>query len=138
MAGQKRGENLSTKRTTSVVPPPRTRSAVTNGHRLFVKGNGSTAWARRYRDLCASRASDLGGADALSEAQLSLIKRAATMEVELEAMEGQLSKGKEISLDLYTRTVGHLRRVSETLGIERVARDVTPGSVSEYLAGKAL
>ncbi len=84
-----------------------------------------------------ARASDLGGTDALSEAQLSLIKRAATMECELEAMEGKLSMGEEISLDLYTRTAGHLRRYCETLGIERVARDVTPSSVSAYLEGKA-
>jgi hypothetical protein len=47
--------------------PPRQRSAVTNGRRLFVDGDGNSAWSRRYRDLIAGHVSDLGGADHLSE-----------------------------------------------------------------------
>jgi hypothetical protein len=111
----------------------RLRSAVTNGKRLFVTGDGNTAWARRYRDLCVCHATDLGGHDRLSEAQLSLIRRASAIEIELELMEGKLSMGTAIDLDLYTRSAGHLRRIFEVIGIERKARDVTP-SVSDYVA----
>ncbi len=121
---------MSTVRT----PAPRTRSAVTNGGRTFVDGDGSSKWARRYRDIISARATDLGGLEVLTQAQLSLIKRAATMECELEGMEGQLSRGEEISLDLYTRTAGHLRRYCETLGIKRVPRDVTP-ELGFYIEG---
>ena len=92
---------MSGTRTTTDSAPRRTRSAVTNGRRLFVKGDGNTAWARRYRDIISARATDLGGLEVLTQAQLSLIKRAATMECELEGMEGQLSRGEEISLDLF-------------------------------------
>ena len=111
------------------------RSRVTNGSRSFVEGDGKSVWARRHRDLVELHAADLGGPALLSEAQVSLCRRAATLEVQLEALEGQLSLGEEINIDVYSRVVGHLRRVLETLGIERRSKDVTP-SLSEYLASK--
>jgi hypothetical protein len=47
------------------------------------------------------------------------------IECELESMEGKLSQGLEIDLDVFVRALGHLRRTLETLGIKREARDVT-------------
>ena len=106
--------------------PKRQRSAVTNGKRAFVDGNGNAAWTRRWRDLVSAHAQDAGGADVLSEAQSSLIRRVATIEIELEQLEGKLSKGEAVDLDAYTRAAGHLRRILESLGIERKSRDITP------------
>ena len=106
--------------------PKRIRSAVSNGRRLFVDGDGNSAWSRRYRDLIVGHISDMGGRDMLSEAQLSLIKRASAIELELEQMEGRLSKGAQVDLDTFTRAASHLRRLLETLGLRRQARDVTP------------
>ncbi len=114
---------------------PTTRSAVTNGKRAFVRGDGKSVWARRHRDLVSMHVADMGGANFLSEAQISLVKRAATIEVELEGLEGKLSKGEDIDLDAFTRAAGHLRRILETLGIKRAPRDVTP-SLAEYLASQ--
>src|SRR5262245_19012714 len=94
----------------------RKASAVTSGRKLFVKGDPNSAWSRRYRDLIAGHVSDMGGADALSEGELSLIRRASAIECELELMEGELSKGGVVNLDVFTRSVSHLRRVLETLG----------------------
>src|SRR5262245_14734146 len=85
---------------------PRQRSAVTNGRRLFVEGDGNSAWSRRYRDLIAGHVSDLGGRDVLSEAQLSLVRRASAIEVELEQAEGKLSLGQDVDLDAYARVAG--------------------------------
>jgi hypothetical protein len=116
--------------------PPRMRSAVTNGSRLLVDGDGNSAWSRRYRDLVAAHAVDLGGADLLSEAQKSLIRRASTLEVELEAMEARLSKGEAIDLDLFQRAAGNLRRLLESIGLRRVAREVDP--IATYLAARAI
>jgi hypothetical protein len=79
--------------------------------------------------------SDLGGADQLSEAQFSLIRRAAAIECELERLDARLSIGESIDLDSYGRCAGHLRRLFETLGVERKPRDVTP-SLDQYLAMK--
>jgi hypothetical protein len=109
------------------------RSAVTNGKRAFVDGNGNAAWTRRWRDLVLAHEQDLGGADVLSEAQSSLVRRVSTIEIELEQREGMLSKGEPVDLDSYTRAASHLRRILETLGIERRQVDVTPDR-DEYLA----
>jgi hypothetical protein len=119
-------ENTLQDRPPSIARSVRNRSAVTNRKRLFVEGDGRSPWARRWRDLVELHAGDLGGIDVLSEAQFSLIKRAATIEVELELSEGRMSMGQEVDLDIFTRSAGHLRRILETLGIERQPRDVTP------------
>jgi hypothetical protein len=113
----------------------RVRSAVTNGTRAYVAGDGNSPWARRQRDLVALHAEDAGGAETISAAKLSLCHRAASIETELEMLEGQMSLGKPVDLDLYGRLAGHLRRILETLGVERKARDVTP-DLKTYLAAK--
>ena len=118
--------NASAARSTAVPRPSRQRSAVTNGKRAFVDGNGNAAWTRRWKDLVAAHASDLGGASNLSEAQSSLIRRVATIEIELEQLEGKLSKGEPVDLDAYTRASSHLRRILECLGLKRKSRDITP------------
>jgi hypothetical protein len=115
----------------------RARSRVTNGRTLFVEGDGRGPWARRWRDLCEAHIADLGGAASLSEAQRSLIRRCATIEVELERIEGRLSGGESCDLSAYATAAGHLRRILETLGIERKPRDVTP-PFQQYLAQKVL
>lgn len=105
----------------------RVSSAVTSGKRLFtLVGGRNSAWARRYSDLVRLHAQDVSDGADLSQAQQSLIRRASAIEVELELMEGRLSLGQEVDLDVFTRSTSHLRRILETLGIERKSRDVTP------------
>jgi hypothetical protein len=106
---------------------PRQRSAKTNGRRSFVGGDGRGLWARRWRDLRALYADDLGGASALSEFQLGLVGTCATLRCELEKLEGRLSLGETVDLDQFGRF--------ETLGIERRSRDVTPPDPLDYAAG---
>jgi hypothetical protein len=102
------------------------RSAVTSGRQLFIGGDPNSAWSRRYADIVVGHLSDLGGADLLSEAQFSLIRRAAAIECELERLDARLSAGEPVDLDSYGRCAGHLRRLFETIGVERKSRDVTP------------
>jgi hypothetical protein len=108
-------------RATSAPLPSRQRSKVTNGRALFVVGSGTSAWARRLRDLIEAHCRDVSpdGPDHLTEAQRSLIRRASCIELELEAIEGRLSQGDEASLPVYAAASGHLRRILEALGIER-------------------
>ena len=110
--------------------PKRKSSAVSSGRRLFVEGDANSPWSRRFRDLCAGHTSDLGGREALSEAQASLIRRASALECELERMEGQMSAGVAVDLDVFARAASHLRRILESLGLERKARPVQ--SFEEY------
>jgi hypothetical protein len=123
-------------RAASNTKPSRQRSAVTNGKRVFVDGDGNAAWTRRWRDLVQAHEQDLGGAESLSEAQSSLVRRVATIEIELEQLEGKLSKGEAVDLDGYTRAAGHLRRILESLGLERRSRDVTPPNPLDYAAAR--
>ena len=104
------------------------RSAVTNGRRLFVDGgDGRGPWARRMRDVIELHISDLGGIEAASEAEKSIIRRAATLTIELERLEAKFSTGKALDtdLDMYQRCSNSLRRLLEAVGIQRRPRDVT-------------
>jgi hypothetical protein len=88
--------------------------------------------ARRFHDLVVGHIADAGGRDKLSEAQFALIKRSAGLECELEQMEGRMSQGEQVDLDRYGRAASHLRRLLETLGLERKPRNVTPPSIEDY------
>jgi hypothetical protein len=116
-------------------PKLKGRSRVTNGSRLLEGIDGRNAWVRRLRDLIALHLSDLGGEDAVSEAERSIIRRVATLTVELERMEAGFAVAGEAlpeQIDLYQRTASSLRRLLESIGLERRSRTVVP-SVSEYL-----
>ncbi len=107
------------------------RSAVTNGTKAFLGGvNHQSEYARRFKDIMSAMASDLGGAERLSEMQKALIRRAATLSIQCEATEAKLAqpdtKLGDKSLDLYTRMTGNLARTLRLLGLDRVARDITP------------
>jgi hypothetical protein len=105
------------------------RSRISNGSAVLPGVDGRSTWVRRLRDLIASHTTDLGGDDAVSEAERSIIRRAATMTVELERMEGVFAVAGEAlpeQIDLYQRTANSLRRLLESVGLERRARDVSP------------
>jgi hypothetical protein len=95
---------------------------------------------RRFRDVFAIHIADLGGEDAISEAEKSIVRRAATLTVLLERMEltFALEEGDSsaFKIDQYQRVAGSLRRLLESVGLKRRQRDVTP-SLSDYLRQKA-
>jgi hypothetical protein len=83
---------------------------------------------------------DLGGEDAASAAERSLIRRASVMTVELERLEKKFAQADETladDLDLYQRTAGNLRRLFEAVGLKRRPRDVTP-TLDQYLPQEQL
>jgi hypothetical protein len=111
------------------------RSKITNGTRLLPSIDGRSVWARRLRDLIALHENDYGGSNAISEAERSLIRRASALTVELELLETKFAAngGAQIEeLDRYQRAANSLRRLLETLGLQRRAKDVTP-SLDQYL-----
>ena len=112
------------------------RSRVSNGTAILPGVDGRSTWVRRLRDLIALHLSDLGGEDATSEAERSIVRRIATLTVELERMESGFATAGEAlpaQIDLYQRTANSLRRLLESIGLKRVPRDVTP-SVADYVA----
>ena len=101
---------------------------------MFVDGCNEGPWVRRFRDLVELHVNDLGTRDGLSEAQRSLCRRAATLEIELESLEGQLSKGERVDLKLYRELTGTLARTLGDLGIERRAKPVEVSAIAEHFA----
>jgi hypothetical protein len=119
-------------------PKRQGRSRVTNGSAVLAGVDGRSTWVRRLRDLIGIHLSDLGGNDAVSEAERSIVRRAATLTVELERLEAAFAEAGEAQpdqLDLYQRTAGNLRRLLESVGLERRPRDITP-TLEQYLAAK--
>jgi len=102
-------------------------SGVSTGQKLFAEGGGGrSAWSRRWHDLCLSHVADSGGFGLLSEAQLSIIRRASAMECSLEQMEARMSTGEAVDLDQCGRLAGRLCRCFELVGIHRLARPIDP------------
>ena len=66
------------------------RSAKSNGTRLLDGCDHRTARMRRLRDLIGMHVADLGGEDCCSAAELSLIRRASLLELELEVLKVKL------------------------------------------------
>jgi hypothetical protein len=95
--------------------PSRTRSAVTNHKDLLPGLDGRSATARRFRDLVNAFVADMGGLDRCSEIKLGLVRRLAATTL----------------CTLASTTV----RLSQRLGLERRARNVTP-SLGQYLAAR--
>jgi hypothetical protein len=105
------------------------RSRITNGNALLPGVDGRSVWARRCRDVIDLHISDLGGADNVSEAEKSIVRRCAALTVELEHLEFMFATAGSATpdqLDLYQRTANSLRRHLETIGLERRPRDVGP------------
>jgi hypothetical protein len=129
-------ENSSAVRAGSVAQPSRLRSRVTNGSSPFVEADGRGPWARRWRDVLGEITSDLGGHDVLSEGQRQLARRAATISIACERMEGEAAAGKEIDLEEYGRLTDRLGRAFQRLGLRRQPRTVEP-SLADILNEEA-
>lgn len=106
--------------------PANSRARGTNDAGLVVGADGRSARARRTRDLIQAHVADLGGVQVVKTAQLALIRRAAILAVELEAMEACLARGEatyagtqEPLLDTYGRAATNLSRLLESLATSR-------------------
>lgn len=111
------------------------RSAVSAGNRQFVAlGDGRSAWSRRCADIVAQLVEDAGGHQMVSGAKLALCQCAAVLQVELESMAAIRSSGGELDVDVFGRGLGNLRRALETLGVDRVKRDVTPSPLADHFS----
>jgi hypothetical protein len=121
--------------TSRVATPKTRRSAIANG-KLLPGVDQRSSWVRRAKELIAEHLADLGGVDATSAAERSLVRRCAVLTTELERLETKFALAGEASaedLDLYQKLTNTLRRALESLGLQRRMRDVTPPTVDQYL-----
>lgn len=108
------------------------RSRVTNGTRLLEGIDGRTPGARRFRDLIDSFASDLGGAQDLSEAERALVKQAASVTIRAEQLQAAIVRGEAVDPDELIRLSNTSRRL-----LASIRRRAAPKpTLTDYLAGK--
>jgi len=123
------GSNVKPPRKRAPDPKVYGRTRVSNGSQLLQGVDGNNPWVRRCKEIIAMHLSDLGGEDNTSMAERSIVRRAAVIAVELERFEVKFALAGEASdsdLDLYQRGAGNLRRLLESVGLERRAKLVGP------------
>ena len=105
---------------------PEHRSRVANGKTLLAEGDGRSAWARRYRDMVGEWIADLGGPDRISSMQLAILRRAAALMVEVEAMEATLANedasAPRPDVEAMGRLSSHAARLLERVGVKKVEK----------------
>ena len=95
--------------------------------------DGRTAAAKCVNDLIAAIEADQGEADAMSTAKRSIAETAALATAMIRDLGARWIKGEQVDLGLFATLSNAQRRAFETLGFDRVPKNVTP-SVNEYLA----
>ncbi len=79
--------------------------------------DGRTSAVRRIKEWESQIVADLGGD--LTEAQKSIMRRAAVLSAILEDKEARWATGEPVALNEYCSATNVLRRLLTTLGIER-------------------
>jgi hypothetical protein len=87
--------------------------------------DGRSPQARRYRDLVADFADELGGQDRLTQAQLAVVRQAAGVTVQCEAMQTDIVNGKSVDAEQLVRVSNLLARLLGQLGIGKTAAPET-------------
>jgi hypothetical protein len=132
-AAKRRPRNAAARAAAATAPRAAVaRSRVSNGKDILPGIDGRLPAARRYRDLCAALCIDQGGADHMSEARTQLCRRFAGLSVLAESLEAKLVSGATIDVVEYSHLTSTLTRVVARLGINRVARDLTP-TLAQYI-----
>lgn len=113
-----------------------TRSRIANGTATLLGAKDERSlYVRRMKEIIAEHVSDLGGSDAISAGEKSIVRRVAVLTVELEKIETRFAEDPSVgerTLDLYNRTAGNLGRLLDRLGLKRRTRDITP-TLASYL-----
>ena len=85
-----------------------------------------------WAETRAAIISDHGGEENIAAIKLKLIKAFTTLALRLDLQQDTMLAGGEIDEELFGKNTDRLRRLGETLGLERIARNVP--TLQEYLA----
>ena len=106
--------------------------------RLLVREqiDGRTKARRRFDAIAEGIAEDLGGEDQLSTVQRHLVEACAGAAVHVHDLNARLLLGEEVDITAHASAISTMVRIAARIGIHRVARDITPPSVADYLKHK--
>ena len=85
-----------------------------------------TARAKTFARELALLVSHLGGADHISAVETGLCERLAGIHTLCREYETDHAAGREIDVDKYLAAASRYDRLAKTVGLHRVARDITP------------
>jgi hypothetical protein len=108
------------------------RSAVTNGSKLLVGIDGRSPTARRFRDLVQAFKAEVGGG--LSQAELAMIKTAASLALTSEMRQADLVNGKPVDLDDLIRLASEVRRILAEIAGKAGKRKPAGPTLSQLMA----
>jgi hypothetical protein len=114
------------------VPHVRCRTGIATGRDVLNGVDGRSHVARRYREVGALIASDVGGSEHLSEAQKQLVRSAAGLVVLRERLDALAANGEPVDSGEYCALANTLRRLLATLGLQRVAKEIEDPGLVEY------
>lgn len=114
---------------------PAVRSAVTNGSKALAGVDGRSATARRYRDLIADFARELGGTNQLTTAEQGLLRQAATLTLRAEQMAAVVVRGEAVDNGELVKLSSEARRILTSL--RRTGAPVTHVSLRDQLLAEA-
>lgn len=114
--------------------PSRQRSAVTNGSKMLVGIDGSSAMARRYRDLVEGLCAEFG--ESLTEAERLQVRNAASLQLHAEDLTGRLVRGEAVEPEDITRANNGATRALAGLRRHRRGGKGPRADLRAYLAGK--
>jgi hypothetical protein len=95
------------------------RSALSNGLTILRGVDGRSPEGRRFRDLVVSYADELGGAASLSEQDAALVRHAAAVTMQSEALQGAVVRGEHIDQEQFVRLGNSLTRALNALKARR-------------------
>lgn len=94
--------------------------------------DGRTNIAKAILGRIEAIETDLGGADGLSHARRSLIRRAVWLEAVIEHSEQRLAAGEGVDLGGHTQAINSLLGLYRLLGLDRKSKPIV--GLQEYLA----
>ncbi len=109
------------------------RARVTNHIGMLPDVDGNSAAARRFRDLVGDFIADLGGLEMCSTIKLGLIRRLAAVTVQVETLEAKVINGQPVEAATLCQLASTALRLSQRLGLERVAREVKTPRLADLL-----
>jgi hypothetical protein len=99
--------------------------------------DGRTKARKQFDAIARGIAVDLGGEDQLSTIQRHLVEAFAGAAVHVHDLNARLLLGEQVDIVAHSQAISTMVRIASRIGTQRVARDITPPSVQEYLAHKA-
>ena len=98
--------------------------------------DGRTAIAQELRGRYATVCSDLGGEDALSYQEKSLVTRALWLEYHLQQQEELLATGEGFDSGKWVQACNALNGIFSKLGLKRAAKEVSLTQFIQQKGGK--